>query len=400
MENKTEKQDEEENFYDCQESLETSGVLQRLNLKEETRREEMREETTRKETTREETTREETTREETTREEMREETMREEMRREETMREETMREETMREETRREETMREETMREETRREETMREETMREEMRRLQQQFKERLKASDPEGGDEERTRGCTEEGACLAEDGACLAEEGAGLAEEGAGLAGDQEAEFPPEQVQDDEQHLMELEKELSDDEKEIRRQQSLSLKHRGNQLFKSQKWSSAESVYSEALTLCPLSFSTDRAVLFSNRGAARVHLGEKDKAIADCSKAVELNPEYIKALLRRAELYEQTDKLDEALDDYKKILERDPHNSTARGGAVRLPPLIHERNEKLKEEMMGKLKDLGNMILRPFGLSTNNFQLNQDQSTGSYNVNFVQNPNNNNR
>lgn len=44
-------------------------------------------------------------------------------------------------------------------------------------------------------------------------------------------------------------------------------------------------------------------------------------------------------------------------------------------------------------------GKLKDLGNMILRPFGLSTNNFQVNQDQGTGSYSINFVQNTNNNN-
>lgn len=94
------------------------------------------------------------------------------------------------------------------------------------------------------------------------------------------------------------------------------------------------------------------------------------------------------------RRAKLYEENDKLDESLEDYKKVLELDSNCTEARQAVVRLPVRINERNEKLKEEMLGKLKDLGNMILKPFGLSTNNFQMQQDPTTGSYSVNFNQN------
>lgn len=55
-------------------------------------------------------------------------------------------------------------------------------------------------------------------------------------------------------------------------------------------------------------------------------------KESAIQDCSKAIDLNANYLKAYLRRATLYEETDKLDEALADYKKILELDPRNKEA--------------------------------------------------------------------
>lgn len=48
---------------------------------------------------------------------------------------------------------------------------------------------------------------------------------------------------------------------------------------------------------------------------------------------STAIELNPNYVRAILRRAELYEKTDKLDEALEDYKTVLEKDPGIPAAR-------------------------------------------------------------------
>ncbi|XP_076606984.1 tetratricopeptide repeat protein 1 [Chaetodon auriga] len=223
------------------------------------------------------------------------------------------------------------------------------------------------------------------------------------GDGLQEDSDLEFKEEnspEVEFDDDYLKEVEKELTEEEKETRRQQSLTLKEKGNSHFKAGDWLEAERSYKEALVLCPVCFSRERAVLFSNRAAARLHLDLKEKAISDCTRAIELNPDYVRALLRRAELYEQTEKLDEALEDYKKVLDRDPNQTIARQACMRLPQQIQERNEKLKEEMISKLKDLGNLVLRPFGLSTNNFQVNQDANTGSYSINFVQSPNNNNR
>ncbi|KAM4868629.1 tetratricopeptide repeat protein 1 isoform X2 [Urocitellus parryii] len=199
-------------------------------------------------------------------------------------------------------------------------------------------------------------------------------------------------------DEEYLIELEKNMPDEEKQKRREESTRLKEEGNEQFKKGDYIEAESSYSRALQMCPSCFQKDRSILFSNRAAARMKQDKKDMAIDDCSKAIKLNPSYIRAILRRAELYEKTDKLDEALEDYKSILEKDPSIHQAREACMRLPKQIEERNERLKEEMLGKLKDLGNLVLRPFGLSTENFQIKQDSSTGSYSINFVQNPNNN--
>ncbi|XP_008545805.1 tetratricopeptide repeat protein 1 [Microplitis demolitor] len=201
------------------------------------------------------------------------------------------------------------------------------------------------------------------------------------------------PPEKDFVDEERLKDREIDLTDEEKENLKAEAEALKNEGNNLFKSSNYNDAMVKYTQALQTCPLAYPEDRAILYANRAAAKAKDDDKESAIKDCSKAIELNPSYLKAYLRRAQLYEQTDNLDQSLADYKKIIELDPGNSEAQHAVRRLPPLIEEKNEKLKEEMLGKLKDLGNMILKPFGLSTNNFQLDKDPSTGGYSVKFNQ-------
>jgi len=55
--------------------------------------------------------------------------------------------------------------------------------------------------------------------------------------------------------------------------------------------------------------------------------------------------------------------------------------------------LPPRIEAAKKAEVDEMMGKLKQLGNGILKPFGLSTDMFKMVQDPSTGGWSMNFDQ-------
>lgn len=180
-------------------------------------------------------------------------------------------------------------------------------------------------------------------------------------------------------------------SEEEKLDKKKEANELKSNGNKSFKEEDYTTAESLYTDALSICPSCFTHERSVMYSNRAACKLRQGEDSASIEDCSRALKLNSRYVKCLLRRAELYEKTDKLDESLADYKAVWEIDPSIHEAAANCIRLEQAINERNEKMKDEMIGKLKDLGNMVLKPFGLSTSNFQLQQNPETGGYNVNF---------
>ncbi|XP_038119993.1 tetratricopeptide repeat protein 1 isoform X1 [Culex quinquefasciatus] len=218
------------------------------------------------------------------------------------------------------------------------------------------------------------------------------------GKGSAAEESSSGEREDDYIDDESQRDFEKSLSEEERLANKVKAEELKAQGNELFKQGEYQKSADMYTAALRICPVDFSAERSILYANRAAAKTKLNFKPSAIDDCTKAIEHNPKYLKALLsiiestsRRATLYEEADKLDESLEDFKQILELDPDNAEARAAQARLPPKIQERNERMKEEMMGKLKDLGNMILRPFGLSTQNFEMKQDPSTGSYSINF---------
>jgi len=178
----------------------------------------------------------------------------------------------------------------------------------------------------------------------------------------------------------------------------------KAKGNNLFASGKFEEAIEAYEEALFVCPEVKVEERAIYWGNIGACHIRMESYKKAVHACSESLKLHSTYSKSLLRRAQANERLNtfsSLTDALEDYTALQKQDglsEHTRIECAKAVRrLPPLIEQRKEKEKDEMMGNLKNLGNTILGKFGLSTDNFKMQQDPVTGSYNVNFVQNQSN---
>ncbi|KAH9233248.1 hypothetical protein K456DRAFT_1894945 [Colletotrichum gloeosporioides 23] len=104
--------------------------------------------------------------------------------------------------------------------------------------------------------------------------------------------------------------------------------------------------------------------------------------------------------KALMRRARAHSEEggwQNLAGAEEDYKalsKMTNLAPADRKIVQTQLRvLPPRTKAAQEKETAEMWGKLKDLGNGILKPFGLSTDNFQMVKDEATGGYSMNFNQ-------
>lgn len=172
-----------------------------------------------------------------------------------------------------------------------------------------------------------------------------------------------------------------------------QANDAKVEGNTLFKDAQYEDAISKYEFALQLAPeMPSSVElRSICHANRGVCYLKLRKYDETVKECTKALELNPTYVKALFRRGEAYEKLERYEEAIGDMKKILELDPSNAEARRNIVRLEPLAREKMEKMKEEMIGKLKEMGNSLLGRFGMSVDNFKTVKDPNTGAYSVSF---------
>ncbi|KAJ4845840.1 TPR repeat-containing thioredoxin ttl1 [Turnera subulata] len=89
------------------------------------------------------------------------------------------------------------------------------------------------------------------------------------------------------------------------------------RGNDLFKSERFTEACSAYGEGLKLDP-----SNSVLFCNRAACWFKLGLWERSIDDCNQALSIQPNYTKALLRRAASNSKLERWADAVRDYEVL------------------------------------------------------------------------------
>lgn len=96
---------------------------------------------------------------------------------------------------------------------------------------------------------------------------------------------------------------------------------------------KYDEAIKEYNRAIEKCPEKNTTDLSTFYQNRAAAYEHLQQWSEVVEDCSKALDCNPKYLKALKRRAKAYEQQKDLAKSLEDTTAacILEGFQNNGT---------------------------------------------------------------------
>ncbi|KAJ2735123.1 TOM (translocase of outer membrane) complex component, partial [Coemansia sp. BCRC 34490] len=124
--------------------------------------------------------------------------------------------------------------------------------------------------------------------------------------------------------------------------------TLKSRGNKFFQAKRYAKAIELYTQALR-----FDKD-PVFFSNRAACYAADNEHEKVIEDCTEALKLEPQYVKALMRRAQAYESTSRFRDSLYDFTTacILE-DFKNTLAATSAERVLKKLAETEARERVE-----------------------------------------------
>ena len=101
--------------------------------------------------------------------------------------------------------------------------------------------------------------------------------------------------------------------------------TFKDQGNNCFKTKDFAGAIDFYTQALG----ESATDHTIM-GNRSAAYYQLKKYEEALTDAEKCIEVQPDWSKGYQRKGMVLQATGKLDEAIEQYKVGVEKDPANA----------------------------------------------------------------------
>ena len=156
------------------------------------------------------------------------------------------------------------------------------------------------------------------------------------------------------------------------------SIKLKEMANSLYRENQYPEAIKVYEEAAALGDDSL---KSICFGNIGLCYFNLEEFEPALEYCEKALGLNNDYTKVRERKIRILMIQGRVKDAKEELEKGKVADDLRKEVEDVAAK-------EFEKEKTEMLGKLKDLGNTVLGKFGLSLDNFKVQQGEN-GGYNI-----------
>ncbi|TAQ90402.1 hypothetical protein B7494_g1263 [Chlorociboria aeruginascens] len=107
-----------------------------------------------------------------------------------------------------------------------------------------------------------------------------------------------------------------------------EAIELKNQGNKAFAAHDWPAAIDFYTKAIEL-----NDKEPTYYSNRAQANIKSEAYGYAIADATKAIELDPKFTKAYYRRAVAYTAILKSKDALKDFKTVVKNLPNDQDAK-------------------------------------------------------------------
>ena len=110
---------------------------------------------------------------------------------------------------------------------------------------------------------------------------------------------------------------------------------------------QWDRAIADYSEALRLQP-----DDAQVFNNRGNAYYYKGQLDRAIKDYDDAIRLEPDLAVAFGNRGNVYRKNGQFDRAIADYSEAIRLDPDDAQVFADRGLAYEKIGERSQAMRD------------------------------------------------